>query len=141
MATSTINPWSVGAVVFDQRSWMAFYERQMARQQAKEDALNNYFKDLFVSTATVNLVNLNLNVANTNPLNINANTCISGNLVVKSLEDSWSNGSSGAVQVYGGVGVGGKASSAAITIPEINGEEYVVSTAQIVLVWFGSSSF
>lgn len=46
MAVSTINPWSAGAVVLDQRPFMQFYERQMARQQAKDDALNNYFKDL-----------------------------------------------------------------------------------------------
>lgn len=46
MAVSTINPWSAGAVVFDQRPFQAFYERQMARRQAKEDALDNYFKDL-----------------------------------------------------------------------------------------------
>lgn len=44
--TGNINPWSAGAVVFDQRPYQAFYERQMARQQAKEDALENYFKDL-----------------------------------------------------------------------------------------------
>lgn len=46
MAVSTINPWSAGAVLFDQRPYMAFYERQMAKEQAKNDALENYFKDL-----------------------------------------------------------------------------------------------
>lgn len=46
MAVSTINPWAGGAVVINQQPYMAFYERQMARQQAKEDALSNYFKDL-----------------------------------------------------------------------------------------------
>lgn len=46
MAVSTTNPWSAGAVVFDQRPFLAFYERQAARQQAKEDALDNYFRDL-----------------------------------------------------------------------------------------------
>lgn len=46
MAVSTINPWSGGAVVLDQRPFLAFYERQMAREQAKQDSLENYFKDL-----------------------------------------------------------------------------------------------
>lgn len=46
MAVSTINPWAAGAVVLDQRPFLAFYERQMAREQAKQDALENYFKDL-----------------------------------------------------------------------------------------------
>lgn len=45
MAVSTINPWSAGAVVLDQRPFLAFYERQMAREQAKNDALENYFKN------------------------------------------------------------------------------------------------
>lgn len=46
MAVSTINPWSAGAVVFDNKPWLAFYERQSVRQQAKEDALDSYFRDL-----------------------------------------------------------------------------------------------
>jgi hypothetical protein len=46
MAVSTVNPWAAGAVVFDTRPYQAFYERQMLRQQAKQDALENYFKDL-----------------------------------------------------------------------------------------------
>jgi hypothetical protein len=47
MATNySPNPWSAGAVVFNQQPWEAFYERQAAKKQAKEDALNNYFKDL-----------------------------------------------------------------------------------------------
>lgn len=41
-----VNPWSAGAVVFDNRPWLAFFERQSVRQQAKEDALDNYFRDL-----------------------------------------------------------------------------------------------
>ena len=46
MAVSTINPWAAGAVVFDTRPFQAFYERQMAHQQARQDALDNYFRDL-----------------------------------------------------------------------------------------------
>jgi len=46
MAVSTTNPWALGAVVFNQQPWMAFYERQAAKKEAKEDALNNYFRDL-----------------------------------------------------------------------------------------------
>lgn len=46
MAVSTINPWSAGAVQFNVQPWEAFYERQALRQQAKNDALENYFKDL-----------------------------------------------------------------------------------------------
>jgi hypothetical protein len=46
MAVSTINPWSAGAVTFNMQPWEAFYERQAARKQAKEDALDNYFRDL-----------------------------------------------------------------------------------------------
>src|ERR1044072_2143138 len=46
MAVSTINPWSSGAVVFNQQPYLAFYERQAAKKQAKEDALDNYFRDL-----------------------------------------------------------------------------------------------
>lgn len=47
MATSySSNPWAAGAVVFNQQPWEAFYERQAAKKQAKEDALNTYFKDL-----------------------------------------------------------------------------------------------
>lgn len=46
MAVSTINPWAAGAVVLDQRPFLQFYERQMAREQAKNDALENYFKGL-----------------------------------------------------------------------------------------------
>lgn len=44
--TGNINPWSAGAVVFSTQPYAAFYERQMLRQQAKQDALENYFKDL-----------------------------------------------------------------------------------------------
>jgi hypothetical protein len=46
MAVATINPWAAGAVVFDQRPFLQFYEQQMARKQAKDDALDNYFRDL-----------------------------------------------------------------------------------------------
>lgn len=47
MATSySPNPWAAGAVVFNPQPWEAFYERQAAKKQAKEDALNAYFKDL-----------------------------------------------------------------------------------------------
>lgn len=46
MAVSTVNPWAAGAVVFDTRPYAAFYERQMLRKQAKEDTLDNYFRDL-----------------------------------------------------------------------------------------------
>lgn len=42
----SINPWSVGAVVFDQRPAIAFAQQQQARQQAKDVALEGYFKDL-----------------------------------------------------------------------------------------------
>jgi len=41
-----INPYQVGAVVFDQKPYLAFYERQKAREDAKSDALESYFKDL-----------------------------------------------------------------------------------------------
>lgn len=44
--TGNINPWAAGAVVFNTQPYAAFYERQMLRQQAKQDALENYFKDL-----------------------------------------------------------------------------------------------
>jgi hypothetical protein len=44
--TGNINPWAAGAVVLDTRPFAAFYERQMVRQQAKQDALDNYFRDL-----------------------------------------------------------------------------------------------
>lgn len=47
MANNTgINPWAAGAVVFNNQPWMAFYERQALRQQAKQDAMENYFRDL-----------------------------------------------------------------------------------------------
>lgn len=46
MAVGSVNPWAAGAVLFDTRPFQAFYERQMLRQQAKQDALENYFKDL-----------------------------------------------------------------------------------------------
>lgn len=46
MAVSTINPWSAGAVTFNTQPWQAFYERQAARQEAKNTALDNYFRDL-----------------------------------------------------------------------------------------------
>lgn len=55
MAVSTINPWSAGAVVLDQRPFLAFYERQMAREQAKQDALENYFKDLGKNVTSVGM--------------------------------------------------------------------------------------
>lgn len=42
----SINPWAVGAVTFDQRPAINFAQQQMARQQAKDSALDNYFKDL-----------------------------------------------------------------------------------------------
>ena len=41
-----INPYQVGAVVFDQKPYLAFYERQKAKEDAKNDALESYFKDL-----------------------------------------------------------------------------------------------
>lgn len=43
---NTINPWAAGAVAFNTRPWEAFYERQALRQQAKNDAMENYFRDL-----------------------------------------------------------------------------------------------
>jgi DNA-binding protein Fis len=47
MAIDTnINPWAYGAVVVDQRPYMQFYQQQQAQRQAKETALDNYFKDL-----------------------------------------------------------------------------------------------
>lgn len=46
MAVSTINPWSAGAVTLNMQPWEAFYERQSLKKQAKEDALDNYFRDL-----------------------------------------------------------------------------------------------
>lgn len=42
----SINPYSAGAVVFDQRPSLQFAQNQIARQQAKETALDNYFRDL-----------------------------------------------------------------------------------------------
>lgn len=44
--TGNTNPWAAGAVTFNTQPYAAFYERQMLRKQAKEDALENYFKDL-----------------------------------------------------------------------------------------------
>jgi len=55
MAVSINNPWAAGAVVLDQRPFEAFYERQMARQQAKSDALDNYFKDLNKNITTTGM--------------------------------------------------------------------------------------
>lgn len=55
MAVSINNPWAAGAVVLDQRPFEAFYERQMARQQAKNDALDNYFKDLNKNITTTGM--------------------------------------------------------------------------------------
>jgi hypothetical protein len=46
MAVATINPYAGGAVVFNEQPWLSYYERQMARQQAKSDAMDNYFRDL-----------------------------------------------------------------------------------------------
>jgi len=46
MAVYSPNPYSAGAVVFNQQPWEAFYERQAAKKQAKEDALDNYFRNL-----------------------------------------------------------------------------------------------
>jgi hypothetical protein len=42
----SINPYQGGAVVFDQRPYAAFFERQMAKQQAKDEAMNGYFQNL-----------------------------------------------------------------------------------------------
>lgn len=55
MAVSTVNPWAAGAVVFDTRPYAAFYERQMLRQQAKQDALDNYFRDLNKNITTAGM--------------------------------------------------------------------------------------
>lgn len=52
---TTINPWAAGAVVLNQQPFEAFYERQMARQQAKNDALDNYFKDLNKNITTTGM--------------------------------------------------------------------------------------
>lgn len=43
---TNINPWAVGAVVLDQRPYLQFFQQQMAQRQAKETALDNYFRDL-----------------------------------------------------------------------------------------------
>lgn len=41
-----INPYGAGAVVLDQRPYLQFYQQQLARREAKEAALDNYFRDL-----------------------------------------------------------------------------------------------
>ncbi len=41
-----INPYAVGAVVLDNRPFLNFYQQQLAQRQAKESALDNYFRDL-----------------------------------------------------------------------------------------------
>ncbi len=41
-----INPYQVGAVVADNRPFLQFYQQQLAQRQAKESALDNYFRDL-----------------------------------------------------------------------------------------------
>lgn len=43
---SNINPYAAGAVVIDNRPYLQFYQQQQAKRQAKEDALDNYFRDL-----------------------------------------------------------------------------------------------
>lgn len=50
-----INPWAVGAVAFDQRPAINFAQQQMARQQAKDSALDNYFKDLNKSVTSAGM--------------------------------------------------------------------------------------
>lgn len=40
------NPWAYGAVVLDQRPYLQFFQQQMSQRQAKQDALDNYFRDL-----------------------------------------------------------------------------------------------
>jgi hypothetical protein len=41
-----INPYIVGNVVADNRPFLQFYQQQLAQRQAKESALDNYFRDL-----------------------------------------------------------------------------------------------
>jgi hypothetical protein len=41
-----INPYQVGAVVVDNKPFLQFYQQQLAQRQAKESALDNYFRDL-----------------------------------------------------------------------------------------------
>lgn len=43
---NNINPYQVGAVVVDNRPYMQFMQQQMAQRQAKEAALDNYYRDL-----------------------------------------------------------------------------------------------
>lgn len=43
---NNINPYGGGAVVFDNRPFLQFYQQQLAQRQAKEAALDNYFRDL-----------------------------------------------------------------------------------------------
>lgn len=38
--------YNEGAAIFDSRPYLQFYQQQLARKQAKEDALDNYFRDL-----------------------------------------------------------------------------------------------
>jgi hypothetical protein len=41
-----INPYQVGAVVFDNKPYLQFHQQQLAQRRAKEAALDNYFRDL-----------------------------------------------------------------------------------------------
>lgn len=41
-----INPYQAGAVVIDNRPYLQFFQQQMAQRQAKQDAMDNYFRDL-----------------------------------------------------------------------------------------------
>lgn len=41
-----INPYQAGAVVIDNRPYVQFFQQQMAQRQAKQEALDNYFRDL-----------------------------------------------------------------------------------------------
>ncbi len=41
-----INPYLAGNVVIDQRPFVQFFQQQMAQRQAKQDALDNYFRDM-----------------------------------------------------------------------------------------------
>lgn len=41
-----INPYSAGAIVIDQRPLMQMFQQQMLHRQAREESLDNYFRDL-----------------------------------------------------------------------------------------------
>lgn len=43
---NNINPYQGGAVVIDNRPYLQFYQQQQVKRQAKEDALDNYFREL-----------------------------------------------------------------------------------------------